>query len=93
MRFHRGDCMSIAMITVLVLVVIAVILFITEKLPIDLVALIIMCTLILSGIITSEEGIAGFSNIATVTIGALFVLSAVEGLKVVALSLERMCYL
>lgn len=76
MRFHRGDCMSIAMITVLALVVIAVILFVTEKLPVDLVALIIMSTLILSGIITPEEGIAGFSNIATVTIGALFVLSA-----------------
>ncbi len=68
--------MSIAMISVLALVVIAVILFVTEKLPIDLVAIIIMATLILGGIITPEEGIAGFSNIATVTIGALFVLSA-----------------
>ncbi len=68
--------MSIAVFTVLALVVIAVILFVTEKLPMDLVAIIIMATLILGGILTPAEGIAGFSNIATVTIGALFVLSA-----------------
>ncbi len=68
--------MSIAMFTILALVVATVILFVTEALPIDLVAIIIMATLILGGIITPEEGIAGFSNIATVTIAALFVLSA-----------------
>lgn len=68
--------MSVAMFTILALVVVAVILFITEALPIDLVAIIIMAVLILGGIITPEEGIAGFSNIAVVTIGALFVLSA-----------------
>ena len=37
-----------------------------------LVALVIMATLILCGIITPDEGIAGFSNRATVTIAALF---------------------
>jgi hypothetical protein len=57
---------------VLALVVLAVILFATEKLPVDLVALLVM----VSGIISPEEGIAGFSNTATVTVSAMFVLSA-----------------
>ncbi len=63
------------MILVLFLLIIAVCLFCTEKLPVDLVALIVMATLLLTGIITPEEGIAGFSNTATVTVGAMFVLS------------------
>ncbi|MDZ7359295.1 MAG: SLC13 family permease [candidate division KSB1 bacterium] len=61
---------------VLALVVIAVILFATEKLPVDLVALLVMGALLVSGIISPEQGIAGFSNTATVTVGAMFVLSA-----------------
>src|SRR5689334_24633454 len=68
--------MSIDIIIVLALVAVAGVLFLTERLSIDLVALIIMGTLLLCGIITPDEGIAGFSNRATVTIGALFVLSA-----------------
>ncbi|MCG3153646.1 MAG: hypothetical protein DKINENOH_00236 [bacterium] len=61
---------------VLALVVIAVVLFATERLPVDLVALLVMGTLLVSGIISPEQGIAGFSNTATVTVGAMFVLSA-----------------
>jgi len=68
--------MTLEMIIVLALVAVAVILFSTEKLPVDLVALIIMATLLLSRIVTPEEGLAGFSNTATVTVGAMFILSA-----------------
>ncbi len=68
--------MTFELIIVLVLVVVAVILFATEKIPVDLVALIIMATLLGSGIISPEEGLSGFSNPATVTVGAMFVLSA-----------------
>ena len=68
--------MTPEIVIVLGLVFVAVILFATEKLPIDLVALIIMATLLGSGIISLEEGLSGFSNPATVTIGAMFVLSA-----------------
>jgi len=64
------------MIFVFALVVGAVILFATEKLPIDIAALIIMAILLLSGILTPTEGIAGFSHTATVTVGAMFILSA-----------------
>jgi di/tricarboxylate transporter len=68
--------MTIEIITVLALVVVAVILFVTGRLPIALVALLVMTTLLLIGVITPDEGLAGFSNKATVTITALFVLSA-----------------
>jgi di/tricarboxylate transporter len=68
--------MTVEIAIVLAFVVGAVVLFVTEKLPVDLAALLIMTALLLSGIITPEEGIAGFSNTATVTVAAMFVLSA-----------------
>ena len=67
--------MNIEIIIVLALVVVAVILFSTEKIPIDLTALLIMTILMVSGIITVDEGVSGFSNDATVTIAAMFVIS------------------
>jgi di/tricarboxylate transporter len=68
--------MSVEMLFALMVVLSAVILFVTEKLPVDLVALVIIAVLLLSGVITPEEGLAGFSNTATVTVGAMLVLSA-----------------
>jgi len=58
------------------LVLSAVILFATERLPVDLTAMIIMGAMLLSGMISPEDAIGGFSNPATVTVGAMFVLSA-----------------
>lgn len=68
--------MTIEILFVLVLVAVAVALFASEKLPVDMVALIIMAVLLLSGVVSPEEGIAGFSNTATVTVAAMFVISA-----------------
>ncbi len=42
----------------------------------DLVALLVMGLLLVTGIITPAEGLSGFSNTATITVGAMFVLSA-----------------
>jgi di/tricarboxylate transporter len=67
---------TIEILLVLGLVLSAVILFATERIPVDIVALILMATLLLSGIIAPEEAIGGFSNPATVTVGAMFILSA-----------------
>lgn len=68
--------MTIEILFVLALVAMAVALFASEKLPVDMVALIIMAVLLLSGVVSPEEGIAGFSNTATVTVAAMFVISA-----------------
>ncbi|MFQ5579327.1 MAG: SLC13 family permease [Nitrospiria bacterium] len=68
--------MTAEMFFVLALAATAVILFVAEVFPVDLVALMVMSTLLVSRIISPEEGISGFSNMATVTVGAMFVLSA-----------------
>lgn len=68
--------MTLEMFVVLGLVLSAVILFATERLPVDLTAMILMATMLLSGLISTREAIGGFSNPATVTVGAMFILSA-----------------
>ncbi len=67
--------MGIDAIVVLIIVVTAVVLFATEWLSIDLVAILIMLSLILTGVITPEEGIRGFSNPAVITVAFMFVIS------------------
>ena len=64
-----------AIITLLVILV-AVVLFATEMLSIDLVALLIIISLVLTGVISPTEGVSGFSNPATITVAFMFVISA-----------------
>ncbi|MBA2379058.1 MAG: sodium:proton antiporter, partial [Blastocatellia bacterium] len=68
--------MSLDIIIVLAVLLLAIILFVTEKLRVDMVALLVMALLLLSGIISPVEGLGGFSNAATVTVASMFVLSA-----------------
>ncbi|WBL25985.1 SLC13 family permease [Zunongwangia sp. HGR-M22] len=68
--------MSIEAIITICVIVGAIILFATELLSIDLVALSVMLVLILSGVLTPQEGVRGFSNTATITVAFMFVLSA-----------------
>ncbi len=68
--------MSLDILIVLGVLVLAVVLFVTEKLPVDLVALLAMGLLLISGIITPGEGLAGFSNAATITVASMFIISA-----------------
>lgn len=68
--------MTFEITIVLAVLALAVFLFVTEKLRVDVVALLVMALLLVSGIITPSQGLAGFSNAATLTVGAMFVLSA-----------------
>ncbi|REJ84276.1 MAG: SLC13 family permease [Bacteroidetes bacterium] len=68
--------MNADVIITLAVILLAVILFFTEVIAVELTAMIVMGLLIVSGVITPEEGVSGFSNPATVTVGAMFVLSA-----------------
>lgn len=61
---------------VLLLALLAIVVFAKEWLPVDTTALVILTTLIASGVVNPEEGISGFSNEATITILALFILGA-----------------
>jgi di/tricarboxylate transporter len=60
----------------LIVLVVALVAFVVEWLPVDLTALSVAIALILLNLVTPEEGIAGFGNSATVTVMAMFVLSA-----------------
>jgi len=58
------------------ILIIAIILFISERLSIDLVALLVLCALVLTDMVTADEALAGFSSPAVVTVWAVFILSA-----------------
>ncbi|SJZ93018.1 SLC13 family permease [Novilysobacter spongiicola] len=54
----------------------AVYLFVTEKLPADVVALLVLASLMVLGLVSPGEALSGFSSQATITVAAMFVLSA-----------------
>jgi len=54
----------------------AIVLFITEWVRVDLVALIVLVSLVFTGLLTPTEAISGFSNPAVITIWAILILSA-----------------
>ena len=53
----------------------AVILFVTERLPVDVVAMIVLASLLILGLVTPSEALSGFSSEATITVAAMFALS------------------
>jgi len=53
----------------------AVILFVTERLPVDVVAMIILASLLMLGLVNPSQALSGFSSEATITVAAMFVLS------------------
>ena len=58
----------------LILLVVAIILFATEKLPVDVVGILLVIALVMTQVLTVQEGVAGFGNDIIVTIAGLFVL-------------------
>ena len=61
---------------VFIVLVVALVLFVRELLPIDVTALLILATLVTTGVLTPEEGVRGFANPAPLTVAAVLVLSA-----------------
>ncbi|GAB1406760.1 SLC13 family permease [Thermomonas brevis] len=68
--------MTAAMILTFVVLAIAVYLFVTEKWPVDVVAMLVLGSVIALGLVTPREALSGFSSEATITVAAMFVLSA-----------------
>lgn len=60
----------------LFILVTAVFLFASERLRPDLVALLVLLTLLLTGLVTVEEAFSGFSNPAVITVWAIYIVSA-----------------
>jgi len=68
--------MDFQTIATLAVILLATVLFVTEKLSVDLIGLVIICALVMTGVISPIEGIKGFSNTATITVAFMFVMSA-----------------
>lgn len=64
------------MIAVLAIALGAVVLFVSGKVRVDVVSFLVLLTLTVSGIVTPEAALSGFSNPATATVAAMFVLTA-----------------
>lgn len=56
-------------------VLLALLLFITEYLSVDHIAISIIVVLVLTGVLTPDEAVDGFANNAVITVAAMFVLS------------------
>ncbi len=65
--------MEIWLVTIILIA--AMILLVTEKLPVDLTSIGIMVVLVLSGILAPKEAIAGFASPAVITVGSMFLIS------------------
>jgi len=70
--------MTLDIALVLIILGISLILFISEVIRMDLVALLVLGALALTGLVTAEQAFDGFSNGAVITVWAMFILS--EGL-------------
>ena len=67
--------MTFAIAFVLLLLVIAIALFATERISVDLITFVLLIALVVSGILTPGEAFAGFSNDIIIILGAIFVIS------------------
>ena len=70
--------MTLEIALVLFILLAALVLFITEWIPMDVTALLVLATLAVTGLVDRREAFAGFANPAVVTVWAMFILS--EGL-------------
>jgi len=61
---------------VLLILVVAIVLFATEWIRMDLVSLMVLLTLGLTRLVSVEEAFSGFSNPAVITVAAMFILSS-----------------
>jgi di/tricarboxylate transporter len=68
--------MSSEIVIVLGILIAAIILFVTDKYSPDIVALLVVLSLLLSGTLNITDALAGFANPAVVTIAAIFMITA-----------------
>ena len=66
---------NVPLLLTLVVIGVGIYLFIREQFSVDVTAIIIMTLFIVTGVLAPEEGFAGFTNPATITVACMFVLS------------------
>jgi di/tricarboxylate transporter len=67
--------MDLQIVITLAILITALVLFLSNKLPADLVALLVVVALGLTGVLTPQEAFSGFSRSAVITIIAIFILA------------------
>ena len=67
--------MTFEIILTLSIITVAVILFATEKLRVDIIALLVLLTLVLSGLIEADQAFMGFASPAVITVWAVYIVS------------------
>ena len=67
--------MTTAIAIVLILLVVALVLFSTERIPIEVVSILLVMALVLTQTLTAAEAFAGFGNDIVITIAGLFILT------------------
>jgi di/tricarboxylate transporter len=65
-------------VLVLTILGIAIVLFATERIRVDVISMMVLLSLLLTGLLTVEEAFSGFSNPAVITVWAIYIVS--EGL-------------
>lgn len=69
------DHLTPAIALTLSIIVVAIILFATEKLRVDVIAMLVLITLALTGLVTGADVFAGFSNPAVITVWAVYIVA------------------
>ncbi len=64
------DILKLALILVA-----AIVLFVSRRLRVDVIALLVLISLTLTGLVSARDALTGFSNPAVVTVWAVFILS------------------
>ena len=63
-------------ILVLGILAVAILLFVSERLRVDVVAMLVLVALVLTGLVTVEEAFSGFASPAVIVVWAVFIVSA-----------------
>lgn len=67
--------MTPSIVLTLGIIIVAVVLFATEKLRVDVIAMLVLITLALTGLVTGADVFAGFSNPAVITVWAVYIVA------------------
>lgn len=68
--------MTSSIALVLSILGIAIILFISERIRVDVVAMLVLLALLLTGTLTTDEAFSGFANPAVITVWSIYIVSA-----------------
>jgi di/tricarboxylate transporter len=91
-RKKTGECaMTLDIFIFLTILLIAIVLFIIEWIRMDVVALLVLGSLAVAGLVTPSEALSGFSNPAVVTVWAVLILSGGLARTGLAGQIGRVC--